>query len=759
MIDTDTHSADRLRQGRLGTARDRAAGLLFCLLVIFVLGWYWLPATATQGSAPHDQLFYFGLLPLALLASWWAPWGALARNPIVIAALAFVGYLTLSSVWSRQPTELDVSTVVLFGLSTAAFLLASTVLLSPHRFVVIRLAVVTAAATTAVAALIRLVQGHGYPVDRLSSPVHFEHPNLFAHYLGFAAVLAIGAALKSDTIWRRWAWLGSTTLLTVAVLLTRSRTATAALLVCLLVSVALHLGRRTAAVISLALVASGAMMSVVMEDMLTGFVLRSDAGRDVIYRQLVDRLGEDWVFGAGIAADDDTDFEPGSEDFPRGFTIRHPHSALVGTFYYGGIVGLAMLGILVVITIRRGCELGLSSGVWDPLLLLLFGLICLLTDGHRLVSNPHLSSWLLLWIPVGLTASYRGRTDPAEQPSPAQRETTGSLGMVAPGPLAAAAILVVAVVPGLLQVSLPMDLELGAWWVSALLSVIGLALLLARILGPGVAGLAIALYISTTIFRGPAPSSTPDLLGLAAVLIGTRFWLEGLDRRHSGMKWLGGAAMAGAGLLSPAVALTLGPPVWWWTRQKASSTLTLLPIAATWLVGWILFNASPGQPSVQGGGLQPILLSLALWLSLADMAATRVIGLAGTVPAIAGVLLATAPERRWLLGWLLGSGAGLLLLLDPAEPGGRELVCLAAPAATAITLGVLWLGRELAQIDFTGDIETPVELDARRRGMARRLVVALTLVILTTRIWSVAAPRMPARLLHAGHVDSLNVGE
>ena len=759
LADTNTQSADHLEKGRGSHTGDRAADLLASLLVVFVLAWYWLPAAATQGSTPHDQLFYFGVLPLVLLASWWAPWRALLGNPLVAAALAFIGYLALSSVWSREPTELGVPTVVLFGLSTAAFLLASAVLLTPRRFAVFRLAVVAAATTTAIVAIIRLVQGHGYPLDRLCSPVHFEHPNLFAHYLGFAAVLAIGAALKSDTIWRRWTWLGSTTVLTVAVLLTRSRTATAALLVCLLVSVGLHLGRRSAAVLALALIASGAMMSVVMDKDLNAFVLRSDAGRDVIYRGLVERLGGDWVFGAGIVADDDIVFERGSEDFPRGFTVRHPHSAVVGTFYYGGIVGLALLGILVVTAIRRAVEIGRPSGVWDPLVLLVFGLICLLTDGHRLVSNPHLSSWLLLWFPVGLIASYMGRVDPVKRPPAAEPRATENLGIIASGPLTTAAILVVATMSVVLWASTPMDLEFGAWWISVLLSAIGLALLLAKSLGPGAAGLATALYISTTIFLHPEYPLTPDLLGLAVMMVGTRFWLEGLDRQHAGMRWIGGAAMAGAGLLSPAVALTLGPPVWWWTRKYNSSTLPLLPIAATWLVGWAVFHASISQPLMPGGGLQPVFFGLALWLSLAHIVATRVIGLAGVVPAVAGVLLATSPERRWLLWWLIGSGAGLLLLMDPSAPGGRELISLAAPAATAITLGVLWLGRELAQIDFTGDIEAPVELDERRRGMARRLVIVLMLVILTTRLWPVATPDAPVQLRPTGHVDSSIVGE
>jgi len=719
-------------------APRRVVDLLFILLVIFVLGWYWLPATVAQGSTPHDRLFYLGVLPFVLLAAIRAPWRALLGNPVVVTSLVLIGYLSLSFVWSREPVEFGPGSALLRGISTAAFLLAATVVIRRPGMGVFRVAVVTAATSVAMVAIVRLVQGHGYPVDRLSSPVHFEHPNLFAHYLGFAAVLAIGAALRTDNIWARWTWLGSVTVLTVAVLLTRSRTVTAALFVCLLASIALHLGRRSAALLAMALLASGVLLSVAMDGMLTGFVLRSDAGRDVIYRTLVQRLGNDRIFGAGIAADDDVVFEPGSKYFPKGFTLHHPHSAFVATFYYGGVVGILLLLSVVGVGGYRAVEIGRLTGTWDPALLLLLGVICLLTDGHRLVSHPHLSSWLLLWIPVGLIASYQGRLDqPDRRPAPT-REMVQDLGSVAPRRRVAAGIFVTIAVLGCwwhLSIS---TLEFSVSWPLVLVSAGALFLLLATTLGTAEAGVTTIIYVSTGIFLGSAPPPNSDLVGLAAVLIGARLWLDGLDRDHVGMRWIGGVAMVGAGLFSPAVALTLGPPLWWWTQQRGGRVLTLVPIPATWIAVWLI-RGGTSESSFLFGALDPSYLTIALWLTMAHLVATRILGLAGSVPAVVGALLATEPNRRWLLWWFVGSWAGMFLLMDPSAPGGRDLFALAAPASTAIALGVLWIGREFVQIDLTTDVEAPAVLNEKRTRGARLLVIGLVLLITITRLYSVGA--------------------
>ena len=112
-----------------------------------------------------------------------------------------------------------------------------------------------------------------------------------------------------------------------------------------------------------------------------------------------------WIADSRGNADDDVVFPTGSGDFPRGFTVPHAHSAIIGTLYYGGLVGLALLLLLIALSLTTGRRNARIDGEWDPLILLIFGLFCLTPDGHHLVSEPHLSSWLLFWLPIGLIAA------------------------------------------------------------------------------------------------------------------------------------------------------------------------------------------------------------------------------------------------------------------------------------------------------------------------------------------------------------------
>ena len=90
--------------------------------------------------------------------------------------------------------------------------------------------------------------------------------------------------------------------------------------------------------------------------------------------------------------------------------MPHSHSAFVATLYHGGVVGLALLLAIVAAASCRAWRIARGRGDPTGLVLLLFGVVCLLLDGNRLVSNPHLSSWLIFWLPVAWIISA-GRWD------------------------------------------------------------------------------------------------------------------------------------------------------------------------------------------------------------------------------------------------------------------------------------------------------------------------------------------------------------
>jgi len=380
--------------------------LIFGLLAVFVLGFYLLPSNKGLGPTPHDLLFYLGMLPAFVVLSA----GGLRRvippgdsgDRLLALSLVFVLYLGVSALWTRGEPELSSLTVVLYTLATGVFVVGSSQVLNDRRWQQLRAMVVGAATAIAVTSMIAFLFGGSSLQGRLKSLIHFEHPNLFAHYMGFAALICLLRVLelKRSGEGRTAPWAVAGLILFTALVLTLGRSTMVAFVAAAALAVVVTRDRKVAAVLLLVLIA------VVLGFILVGgawgpsLLHRGDAGRVFIYQDLLERMDGHWLTGVGLAASDDVRFPVGSWEFPRGFDMPHSHSAFVATYYHGGVVGLGLLLAVVGSAGVRAWRIARKRGDPTGLVLLVFGVGCLLPDGHRLVSNPHLSSWLIFWLPV-----------------------------------------------------------------------------------------------------------------------------------------------------------------------------------------------------------------------------------------------------------------------------------------------------------------------------------------------------------------------
>jgi hypothetical protein len=379
--------------------------LAFGLLTAFVVGWYWLPSTHSLGSTPHNLLFYLLVMPWLWLLLVVQPGHSGITTPLMRASGSLILYFAASSLWVTGPIERSTVVVALHALATATFALAIARVFNRRLLDLFRHIVITAAVSITTVSIIAWVFGRTYHTGRLYSAIHFEHPNLFAQYLGFAFLLSVSRILRTGARRRTPVLMVlPTAVLALGLVLTRSRGVMLAVLAAALFGFAIRRGRgptlRMAAVIA---IVSALMLST--GPTFVGFIQRGDAGRIEIWKTLVTRTADRPLIGAGLNARDDVTFPKGSGEFPDGFTVPHVHSALVGAVYFGGLIGLGLLILLVVLAVRNGLRNARDDGEWDPLILLVFGLICLIIDGNRLVSEPHLSSWLLFWLPLGLIAA------------------------------------------------------------------------------------------------------------------------------------------------------------------------------------------------------------------------------------------------------------------------------------------------------------------------------------------------------------------
>ncbi|MCB1646707.1 MAG: hypothetical protein KDI36_14705 [Pseudomonadales bacterium] len=81
----------------------------------------------------------------------------------------------------------------------------------------------------------------------------------------------------------------------------------------------------------------------------------------------------------------------------------HPHNGFISTLYYGGLVGLCLLGLLLLIAGSQMSEFR-NTGRLLVLGTLTYALVILTFDGTRLIEKIDFI-WLIFWLPIALVIS------------------------------------------------------------------------------------------------------------------------------------------------------------------------------------------------------------------------------------------------------------------------------------------------------------------------------------------------------------------
>lgn len=406
-----------LKNGWSAAARRPALPAAFALYLLVLAGFYWTPSKVAGLYVVHDAIAFYGLLPAVVLLLGPEVVRVLRKSPVARTAALFAAWMAASVLWSSGPADRSAGTALLHAAATFAFVAAGAVLLDAGRADVASRFVVLCGGLFAALALARhVVATPPGGTDRLTSPVCRDHPNVLGYMLGLAAIVALHRLLRAGPSARTFlpnaVALG---LLVSALLLTRGRLTLVALLVASAVAIARAPDRRRARGAAAVLLATVSLAGILSSGLLSGVVVRSDAGRGTIWAELLRRSAGHRLFGAGITATDDVVFPPGSPDFPAGHVAPHAHSLLVWTFFAGGIVGLCLLVGVVALAFRRSLRLA-ADGSPFALTLLSFGAVALSMNGQWAISGPHDASWLLIWLPVGLVAGVEARGTPAPAP-------------------------------------------------------------------------------------------------------------------------------------------------------------------------------------------------------------------------------------------------------------------------------------------------------------------------------------------------------
>lgn len=266
--------------------------------------------------------------------------------------------------------------------------------------------------------------GRSVAVDRLENVIPYWGDGLYTVNSGllwaFAAVAAAASFTQTETARGRALLLGALAILSGAVFLTQTRGAILGIGAGLLVLMATRPILRWSPALTVVAVAGWTFQNLpsllpkTIPALAVGtplgaatpagsLIARSDSGRFALYKELWSRIEGvvEIIFGRGFWARDNT--LPG-ELF---WLAPHPHGAFISTGFHGGIVGLALLGILLYAGARQCAWLAKSGLDARWLALLAMGCVSLCFDGHTLalMTTIPLFEPLLFWLPLMAGAS------------------------------------------------------------------------------------------------------------------------------------------------------------------------------------------------------------------------------------------------------------------------------------------------------------------------------------------------------------------
>jgi O-Antigen ligase len=328
---------------------------------------------------------------------------------VIWPIVAFLFYLNLSAAWSDNAGPVLVAKYFAEVLLLVAFVLGIGVSEAGYPGFVKWLLIITVLSATiscsySIWLYFSLPEYHPLIEERLYALGRLHNPVIAALSYGIAATICMNLILAHSQ-WPRLLWLICLMILMAGILFTETRSVWVGLIVSIPVCVVLQR--------DISLQGKVAIVAVFVSFVVTSVVITWLAGYwdEVLHRAMSFRpeiwmktLEDTWqanpILGKGIASN--------SELVIKGLTFQHAHSIYFSTFFYGGLVGISLLLLLIGACFRALGRLEFSPIVVLASSTLLFAVSALLIDGDRLLDKIDFH-WLVFWLPVALVLVATGK--------------------------------------------------------------------------------------------------------------------------------------------------------------------------------------------------------------------------------------------------------------------------------------------------------------------------------------------------------------
>lgn len=369
--------------------------ILEVTVMVFLLGIYFFP---TENSLKN--FYYAAILFPYLLTVSIAELKGLLRSRLFVVICVFVFYNYFTIIWNpatRQSEYLGYFGRVIYLL---VFVSALCRIINRNENYLSRFFnwMVYVAGMMSVVSIGVFYADHAFPAYRLENWGALYHANVAAACYGLAAVICYCHFLTRKPNNRGWVYALILAMLLIDIALTWSRGVWLALVVTFALTQIL---RRRYFLVIVPLIAGIAYVSLIQMNVIeSSWVFMRDGGdnfRFAAWTKALERIVRAPWFGYGVNTDE-------TLKITENFTMYHAHSVYVSQVIYGGIVGGILLGTIALLNFIEA--ISQSRIRHDPTYaaMVLFALICVATDHHKLLLNPA-QIWFFFWFPIAIVTA------------------------------------------------------------------------------------------------------------------------------------------------------------------------------------------------------------------------------------------------------------------------------------------------------------------------------------------------------------------
>ena len=366
--------------------------LILVTYSIFMAGFFFIPNAVDQYKFYIAAVFLPGLFLLPKIGY------VLRENRLWIAILVYLGYMLCSSFWSNEFSIATLWYDLRLALYILAFLMITVTIDLEHGDRIDSILKFTCICS-AIAAIISIplwYKTNPFPDSRLIGIGTLENPNPSSFVYGFFSVLSFYYALQSKNTLHKAALLLCTSILLMFVLFTQSRAGILATLVSQFLLVVFYL-RNKRVIYGISAIVGVAFIFYLLASpwMLSRLIDISFPQRIHIWEHALDLIAAAPVFGSGYQ----TEF---LAHIPNSTAVFHTaHNTFLATVRDGGLVGLGLQLLVITFAFRAGLRAFAYNNNPIYLVLLVFGLLCMLTATDRMITRPR-ELWIIFWLPLAL---------------------------------------------------------------------------------------------------------------------------------------------------------------------------------------------------------------------------------------------------------------------------------------------------------------------------------------------------------------------